>query len=309
VWLYFRKVFFPFRFPFKRIVVMSSFLPIRIAGAEAFLGSRKFLHLNGVLYDIRDRESDPDYSEDEEWSFEAWCGPEAAAAFQDAFQAAAPGINESPEFPTSSLPMSDAAAAAAAATKIGIHCPAGVVAGSEISKDKRHDMFGQVAGGAGSTGIEVFQRRMLAEGVGVPCVKTNMRINLRKITLDDVAHPNKLANGFDYSEDFDGLQKIGGSTVYINMKCVVGKGGAQTRSLREVYWFVEGQLKLLLAGAADPSSVFFANILDGDEAAHTMGKFRYLLAQPEYAAVRDNVYVGDLQSYFEWVSTRTTRTE
>jgi hypothetical protein len=285
---------------------MSSFLPIRIAGTEAFLGSRKFLHRNSVLFDIRDRESDPDYSEDEEWSFEAWCGPEAAAEFQIAFQAT-PGINESPEFPTSSSPsMSDAAAAA-----IGIHCPAGVVAGAEISKDKRHDMFGQVAGGAGSTGIEIFQRRMLAEGVGVPCVKTNMRINLRKITLDDVAHPNKLANGFDYSEDFDGLQKIGDSTVYINMKCVVGKGGAQTRSLREVYWFVEGQLKLLLAGSTGSSSapVFFANILDGDEAAHTMSKFRYLLSQPEYAAVRDNVYVGDLQSYFEWVGARTTRAE
>jgi hypothetical protein len=39
----------------------------------------------GILFDIRDRESDADYCEDEEWSFEAWCGPRAAEEFQVAF--------------------------------------------------------------------------------------------------------------------------------------------------------------------------------------------------------------------------------
>jgi hypothetical protein len=84
---------------------------------------------------------------------------------------------------------------------------------------------------------------MITEGTGIPCPKTNMRINLRTNTLCNVAHPNKQVDGFDYSEDFDGVQQVpGDKIVYINLKCIVGKGGSQTRSLREVYWFIEGRL-------------------------------------------------------------------
>ena len=300
---------------------MSSFFPslpatVRICGQEAFLGSRKFLVREGVLFTIRDRESDPDYSEDEEWSFDAWCGSVAAEVDQAAFEAQIKNDDEAdvgnPGLPTSAddamlLQINTAnrlLEVMAAATKpwTTIHCPTAVVSGPEISTDKRHEMFGQVGGGAASTGIEIFQRRMLEEGVGVRCAKTNTRINLRNITLNEVPHPNKVANGFDYSEDFDGVQKIGGSTVYINLKCVVGKGGSQTRSLREVYWFVEGQLKFLRR--SDVFRTYFANILDGDEAAHTMDKFKYLLSQREYVSVRENIYVGDLRSYFDWIKGR-----
>ena len=180
-----------------------------------------------------------------------------------------------------------------------VHCPPEVVAGNLITKDKRHEIFGQVAGGAGSRGPEIFQRLNITKGTGVECPKTNMRINLRTNALVEIAHPNKNDNGFDHSEDFDGVQTVKEKSVYVNLKCIVGAGGAQTRSLREVYWFVQGQLNLLKT----QKNIYFANIMDGDEAHSTMGKFQYLLELPEFAEVKKYVYVGDLAGYFAWFKT------
>ena len=123
-----------------------------------------------------------------------------------------------------------------------------------------------------------------------------MRINLRTYTLKDISHPNTKKDGFDYSEDFDGIQSIKDNKVYINLKCIVGKGGVQTRSLREVYWFIEGQGKTLKS----IENVYFANILDGDEAHSSMSKFAYLLSLPEFQSVKHRIYVGDLKGYFDW---------
>lgn len=180
--------------------------------------------------------------------------------------------------------------------------PADVLAGSLITKEKRQELFGTVAGGAGSTGPEIYQRKKIEEGTGIPCTKTNIRINLRTNTLKDIPHPNKNRDGFDYSEDFDGCQKVKKKTVLINMKCIVGAGGAQTRSLREVYWFVEGQLNALKN--MPDGGYFFVNILDGDTSHNCMSKFQYLLDLPEHAAVKDHVYVGDLKDYFAWFNLR-----
>ena len=182
-----------------------------------------------------------------------------------------------------------------------ITCPADVIDGHLITKDKRQEHFGQVAGGAGSTKPEEYQRKKIIEGTGSPCPKTNIRINLRTNTLKDISNPNSSKNtlndGFDYSEDFDGIQTIGSKKIYINLKCIVGKGGAQTRSLREVYWFIEGQLKSL----AHNTDTYFANILDGDEPHACMSKFNYLLSLAEYADVKKNIYIGDLKGYFGWL--------
>ena len=224
-------------------------------------------------------------------------------------------------------------------------CPADIISGALITKDKRHELFGQIDGGAGSCKPERYQRSNVEQGTGLSCSKTNMRINLRTSTLEDISHPNKANNGFDYTEDFDGIQtlsmaaaaaaaaastssssssqlahkklkKTRGPTrpvvapVYINFKSIVGKGGGQTRSLREVYWFIDGQMKVV---ARCKDEVYFANILDGDEAHAAMPKFEYLASLPEYTnipAIKNNIYVGDLKGYFEWFkTTRLARVE
>ena len=181
--------------------------------------------------------------------------------------------------------------------EMSIKCPNDVISGSSINKDKRHELFGQVAGGSGSRSPENFQRSKIVEGTGTECGKSNMRINLRKNTLNEISHPNKKNNGFDYTEDFDGVQTVNNKKIYINLKCIVGKGGAQTRSLREVYWFIEGQLNVLKNTNDD---VYFVNILDGDEAHSCMSKFEYIFELPEFSSVKKNIYIGDLKGYFEW---------
>ena len=168
-------------------------------------------------------------------------------------------------------------------------------------------MFGEIAGGSGSTRMEAYQRAKVAEGTGHPCSKTRMRINWREKKLVAVAQPNRLDNGYDLTEDFDGLQELdaAGARVYINFKCIADAGGSQTRSLREVYHYVEAQLEVLLtSGEANGPRILFANILDGDAAAKALRHFAYLLSLPAYSSVRNYVYVGDLRGYFDWLKAR-----
>jgi hypothetical protein len=160
-------------------------------------------------------------------------------------------------------------------------------------------MFGQVDGGANSMTPEKYQRATIVDLTGIPCPKNNMRINLRTNEMKEVAFPNLNPDGFDYSENFDGSQIVNGNTIYVNLKCVVGSGGSQTRSLREVYWFIKGQLNVL-KNTSD--KLYFANVLDGDEAHSVMDKYQHLLSNPEYDNVKSHVYVGDLRDYLLWVN-------
>lgn len=173
-----------------------------------------------------------------------------------------------------------------------------ILGGHLITKEKRQELYGRVSGGRGSRGPEEYQRSQIIHGTGFPCPTTSMRINYRRNVMEPIATPMRHPNGYDYTENFDGMQVIGHKTIWINLKCVVGKGGSQTRTLRdECYHFVEYQLQYLLTHPGD----YFANIFDGDEAAHSMPKFHYLLDLPDYITVKKYVYVGDLKDYFEWI--------
>ena len=181
-----------------------------------------------------------------------------------------------------------------------IRRPEGIIRGDNITKEVRHELFGQVAGGAGSMRAEHWQRNKIVEGTGLQCPSnTHMRFNTRTGQLEKKTRPNNDENGFDYTEDFDGFQPIYQQLIYYNLKCIVGAGGAQTRSLREVYHFVEAQAKFLLHN----DDYIFVNILDGDQCFKHMDKFEYLLSQTEYQTVREKIYVGDLYSYFDWFRT------
>ena len=142
-------------------------------------------------------------------------------------------------------------------------CPDNIICGIELTMEKRQELFGKVSGGSGSMLIENYQRKAVEEGTKIQCIKTNIRINLRENNLVDLTTPNVYDFGYDISENFDGIQEIKEKKIYINFKCVCGKGGSQTRTLREVYWFIEGQFKVLLK---DKYNVYFANIIDGDTA-------------------------------------------
>lgn len=173
--------------------------------------------------------------------------------------------------------------------------PIYIIPGSQITKARRIKMFGGSVTRGGSLKPEKYQRKAIEEGTGIPCVKTNIRINLRTSEMHEIAHPNKQDEGFDFSEDFDGVQTINNIKIYYDLKCIVGDGGNQTRSLREVYWFVEAQHKI----AQTNTNVYFVNILDGDVCEKHKNKFKYQKNLPQYLN-NNNIYVGDLHDYFTW---------
>ena len=118
------------------------------------------------------------------------------------------------------------------------------------------------------------------------------RINFCKYTIENIRCPNKLKNGYDYTENFDGvISKLGENKIYFNLKFVSGTGGAQTRTLREVYHFIHFQLCIL----EKYDNIFFINILDGDTSFKNMNKFEYLLESKKEK--NNKIYVGDFKSF------------
>ncbi len=132
-------------------------------------------------------------------------------------------------------------------------------------------------------------------------LKTTHRINLETNMIVDQNKPLTKDDGFEYTEDFDALQVCKDLRYYYNLKFVCGSGGAQTRTLREVYHYITAQLDYLLT--CSDNNERFVNILDGDCCYRAMSKYKYLLSKPKYTTVRKRVFVGDMmQFYFIWKS-------
>ena len=110
-----------------------------------------------------------------------------------------------------------------------------------------------------------------------------------------------IPDGFDWSEDFDGLQTINDFELYYNFKLVCSGGGAQTRTLRdETYSFVETQLKYIKKNSS--KKIIFINILDGDVSFGRMPHFKYLLNLPDYKEYNNKCFVGDMKQFQSWFS-------
>ena len=172
--------------------------------------------------------------------------------------------------------------------------------GCEMTKNYRHNLFGKVSGGSSSMKPEKYQRSTIENITGLSCNKTNTRINTKTNTIVNIKNPLIKENGFDYTENFDGIQHINNYNIYINLKCVVGTGGSQTRTLKDSYHFVESQASYLHKN--NSKDILFANILDGDEAHKRIKNFNYLLNNHKYKKIKNNIYVGDLKGYFSWLN-------
>ncbi len=123
---------------------------------------------------------------------------------------------------------------------------------------------------------------------------TNHRIKIDSLTIVNIKNPLRLDDGFEYTENLDGIQKYKHYNLYYNLKFVCDSGGAQTRTLREVYHFIRSQLQLLLQRDV---KIYFINILDGDTSYKAMSKFEYLHSQSEYEHIKKYVFIGDMQQF------------
>ena len=147
---------------------------------------------------------------------------------------------------------------------------------------------------------ELFQRKQIETMLGVECAKTNMRFNTETCELQNMTRPLDHENGFEWTEDFDGLSIIDNNKFYFNLKFICDAGGAQTRSLREVYHFVKCQLEYLRLHRHDEVSVYFINILDGNTSMKHLSKFKYLIGKPNYNDISNKIFIGDMYTFNEW---------
>jgi hypothetical protein len=117
--------------------------------------------------------------------------------------------------------------------------------------------------------------------------ETNEIISKKSFTHDD--------DGYEYTENFDGKIIKNDNTYYFDLKIVCDAGGAQTRTLREVYHFIEGQLDYLIK--FNINNMYFINILDGDTSYNNMHKFQFLINKEKYKNVIKYVFVGSLHDF------------
>ena len=184
--------------------------------------------------------------------------------------------------------------------------PAYVRPGIEITKDLRRQILGvENVSGAMSMKCEEYQRRAIEDGTGVVCTKSNnMRINMERGIMDNKSKPYNEPGGFEWTEDFDGIQRFNDTKFYINLKWVVEAGGSQTRTLKLVYEFIKGQM-LVINNLGVGEDVYFVNILDGEICATNMHHFEYLFSRFGHGEhIRSRIYVGDLFGYFEWLNNK-----
>ena len=122
-------------------------------------------------------------------------------------------------------------------------------------------------------------------------------------TFESMSHPNKMENGYEYTEDMDGHCNYKGTEIYANFKMVCDAGGAQTRTLKEVYHFINSQLNWLHEKAdLMNKNYLFVNILDGDTSNKNMDKFNYIREKKYNGRFKniENIYIGDLKNFQTW---------
>ena len=179
--------------------------------------------------------------------------------------------------------------------------PNHVIPGFEITKQKRQLMLGVVSvSGGQSMKAENYQRNVIEAGTGFQCPKSDhMRINTETYEIAKNVRPYSGPNAsYDWTEDFDGLQTFGNKChIYYNFKSIVEAGGSQTRSLKCVYDFVKAQRDVIHKSRNVDKNTFFVNILDGEICAKNMHMFRRFDNE-------DQIYVGDLYGYFDWLNSK-----
>ena len=146
-----------------------------------------------------------------------------------------------------------------------------------------------------SNECEKYQIKLIVKIIKHELKKTNDRINME--TNDIICNKNPMASsdGYEWSENFDGLLIKNNNIYYFNLKFVCDNGGAQTRTLREVYHFIAHQLEYLIKYKTD--TIYFINVLDGDTVYNNMDRFGFLINKEKYKHIIKYIFVGSLYDF------------
>jgi hypothetical protein len=146
-----------------------------------------------------------------------------------------------------------------------------------------------------SNECEKYQINMIEKIINNKLKKTDDRINILKNKIESKKSPMIGDDGYEWTENFDGKLIKDNKTYYFNLKFICDRGGAQTRTLREVYHFIKNQMECLIR--LNINNLYFINILDGDTSYNNMNKFNFLLNKIEYYEVKKYVFIGSLYEF------------
>lgn len=148
---------------------------------------------------------------------------------------------------------------------------------------------------------EEHQRNLVNKITKNECKKTNIRINMITKEITNKTNPMKDVDGFEWTEDFDGIITLNNIKFYFNLKFICDAGGAQTRSQREVNHFIQNQLDVLVINSnTSNEKIYFVNILDGDTSYKNLDKYIYLVNKPQYTKINKKLFVGDMYNFQQW---------
>ena len=146
-----------------------------------------------------------------------------------------------------------------------------------------------------SNECEKYQIILIEKIIVIKLIKTNDRINIETNKIISIKNPMINNDGYEWSENFDGLLIKNNNKYYFNLKFVCDSGGAQTRTLREVYHFIKYQMEYLIK--FNMNNIYFINILDGDTSYNNMDKFKFLINKEIYKKVIKYVFIGSLYDF------------
>jgi hypothetical protein len=146
-----------------------------------------------------------------------------------------------------------------------------------------------------SNECEKYQIRNIEAIITVKLMKTDDRISMETNEIISKKNPMTNDDGYEWSENFDGLIIKSNNKLYFNLKFVCDSGGAQTRTLREVYHFIKFQMEYLIK--FNTTNTYFINILDGDTSYNNMNKFKFLINKDKYKHVIKYVFIGSLYDF------------
>lgn len=145
--------------------------------------------------------------------------------------------------------------------------------------------------GGRKTECEIYQRNIIEQIFLKKCEKTNERLNEYTLQIQNINHIEKLNDACEWSESFDGKTIINKTTMYFNFKFICEAGGAQSRSVKDVYKFIRSQCEYCKKNK--DNDIYFINILDGKYFYDRRHNFYHL------SKIYDEkkVYIGDLDSF------------
>jgi hypothetical protein len=139
---------------------------------------------------------------------------------------------------------------------------------------------------------EIFQINLLENilkeymGFSIKINKSDKRINLFKHNISCIKNPLLNEDGFEWSENFDGEILLNNTLYLFNLKFICDNGGAQNRSLREVYHFAYNQQKIKKYTTETHNlDIIYINILDGNFCFNHINKFKKF--------TQSNIFIGD----------------